>query len=321
MKARIVSWHWLWQRLMLEFGFRMLYPLAAHLPARSGRKIARLWGRWMAWLDCEWRSVALREHFVAQRTASALAEIEPGLTEAVARRKIAERFMAACEEELEGHWLAYGLKTQQRVLIEGLDALRTASAAGRGLLLLTFHYDAAIWGIGCLGRAGLRLSPMSSAVTEDARVPHVVQGYFARKYAGLTRHLQGGQVMHHEHRLRDFYRRLKRGEGVVVLADAFTHDARTGLPVDFLGRQRLFAPGIRRLAEKSAAAVAAFVCLREGDDYRIAISRPSPPGVPGDEACRQALHFLEGYVRTFPERWWAADLLPGSLRPESAVNS
>lgn len=314
--AVTVPWHWLWQRLMIEFGFRMLYPLAARLPARSGRKIARLWGRWMARLDCEWRSVASREHFVAQRTASALKEIRAGLSEDELKRRMVARFMCACEEELEGHWLAHGLKTELPVSIEGLDAILAARREGRGLLLLTFHYDAAIWGIGCLGRAGLRLSPMSSAVINDPRVPPVVQRYFVRKYAGLTRHLQGGEVMHYENRLRDFYRRLQRGEGVVVLADGFTHDDTAGLPVDFLGQRRLFAPGARRLAEKSGAVVAAFVCLREETGHRIVISPPAPPGADGAAACRQALHFLETYVQKFPERWWAADLLPGSARPQ-----
>lgn len=267
----------------------------------------------MARLDCDWRSVALRDHFVTKRTALALAEIEPRAGEKTLQRMILERFITASTEELEGHWLAHGLKTDLPVRIIGLEMLLEAVSAGRGLLLLTFHYDAAIWGIGCLGRAGLRLNPMSSAVTEDNRVPPVVQGHFAKKYAGLSRHLQGGEVMHHEYNLRDFYRRLRRGEGVVVLADAFTHDAERGLSVDFLGKTRLFMPGVWRLAEKTGAAVAAFVCLREGEGYRIIISRPSPAGMESAEACRMAMHFLEDYVKKYPERWWAADLLPGSI--------
>jgi hypothetical protein len=311
LRARL---HWAIQRWVLEAGFRLVYPLLARLPARLGLAGARSWGHLMAQLDCDWRNVALREHFVADRTARALEEIAPPCSPDAIKRDVIRRFECACQEELEGQWLAYGLKTELPLRIEGFAGLQDALSGGRGLVLLTFHFDAAIWGIGCLGRAGLRLSPVSSAIVEDERVPTIVRRYFASKYAGLSRYLNGGKVMHHETSTRAFYRRLRQGEGVVIFADDFTLNAQESFITDFFGQQRLFVPGAFRMAAWSSAVVAAFVCLREADGgYRIVVSPPF--GQDGDAAgaCRAAIAFLEAYVQKYPERWWAADLLLNSI--------
>lgn len=306
----MAGWHWLIRRWLLALGFGFVYPLLARLPARAGLSGARLWGRLMTRLDCDWRSVALREHFVLHKTRLGLAMFSPPLPSHQIEDLVRQRFQCAAEEELEGHWLARGLKGGLPVAIRGLAALQEAMAGGRGVVLLTFHFDAAIWGIGCLGRAGLRLSPISSRVVEDVRVTLAVRTFFHDKYAGLSRLLNGGRVMHHETSLRECYQRLSRGEGVVVLADASASDMRRAFIADFLGRRRAFAPGALRLAQKTGAIVAAFVCLRENGAYRIEISPPR--GLDGDyeSACRESLAFLETWLRAHPGRWWAADLLP-----------
>jgi|GEM_PF-873709 len=300
------------QKLLLECGFRFVYPLLARLPPIAGQDGARWWGRWMASWDCEWRSVALCRSFVRAKTLAAYADMFPDAPLAKRLEWLQARFVHAALEELEGHWLGMGKDPGLACEIDGLDELRAALAQGLGIVLVTFHYDAAIWGIGQLGRAGLLLSPMSSAVVEDARVPAAVGRYYRRKYDGLSALLNGGQVMHKEKHLPEFYRRLRRGHGVVVLGDAHATAAGKGVEVSFMGKRRWFASGALRLAQRCRAPLAAFVCLRKPSGFRIHISRICWPDAQGSHAANIAYiyGFLEGYVRAAPERWWAADLLP-----------
>lgn len=298
------------EKLALETGFRVVYPLCARLPARLGLACARLWGRVTARLDCDWRSVALGTHFVSHMTRLGLTQIAPEQPAEHIERLTVKRFESACQEELEGFWLAGGLKTDLPVRIEGLDALRAAMQEGRGAVLLTFHFAAAIWGIGCLGRTGLPLSAMSNRAFENERVPASVRAFFRAKYDGLTRLMNGGSVLHHETALRECYRRLSRGQALVVLADAFAQNPERALAVDFFGQRRAFATGAMRLAQKTDAIVAAFVCLRENNGYRIEISPPYHAKKNPEKACRSAFAFLEAQVRAKPEEWWAVDLLP-----------
>ena len=303
-------WHWIAQRLVLEAGFRCVYPLLARLPAALGLALAAHWGRWMGRLDCDWRSVSLRQHFVAQQTAAAFRELCPEETAAQIERRVRERFAGASQEELEGHWLARGLKSDLPVNITGLETLYAASQNGRGLVLLTFHFAAAIWGIACLGRAGLRVSPMSSHIVEDRRVPACIRTYFRAKYAGLTHDLNGGAVIHVEEHPAAFYRRLKAGEAIVVLADAPARARDNAFTANFIGKRRAFAAGALRMARKTGALVAAFVCLRDKTGYRLEISPPRGQDGDYEAACSAAINFLEEKLRQRPSDWWAADLLP-----------
>lgn len=271
-----------------------------------------MWGCLMAWLDCDWRTTSLKQHFVSEKTLQAYGEIAPTSSMRERRRWLRERFMCAAEEELEGHWLALRRDPKLPCLIDGLPALQQALAAQRGLVLLTFHFDAALWGIGQLGRAGLTLNLMSSAIVEDERVPTIVQSYFQAKYSGLAALFNGGKVMHKETHLAKFYRRLRQGESVVILGDAFATNPDKAIAVEFFGACRLFAPGAVRLAERCGAPLAAFVCLREPQGYRIAISPVFWPDGSGSHKANfpSLFAFLEEHVRVAPKGWWAADLLP-----------
>lgn len=302
--------HWLLQRAVLELGFRVVYPLLARLPARVGMLGAKWWGTWMAWLDCEWRNVALRNHYVSQKTQQAFSLIATHSTSTELKDLVKSRFVCACREELEGFWLGYGRKNDLPVRIEGLKRLQEAIASGRGVVLLTFHFDAAPWGIACLGRSGLRLNLMTSNVVEDTRVPPSVRDYFSRKYVGLQRTFHGGRFLHVENHPKEFYRALERGECVVIMADAFTHRKENAVRMEFLGHDFAFASGAYRLAARTGALVAAFVCLRRHGGYEIQISPIF--GLEGDPqaAVRSSLAFLEGYVRRFPASWWGADVMP-----------
>lgn len=308
--------HWFFRRAFLEAMFRFALPLAARLPPHAGRVLAGVLGKLCARLDLDWRTLALREHYVAARTRQALREIDPGLDEARLNALVRQRFVNATLEELEGHWLALRQAGKFRCDIEGLDEIRGVMADGNGLVLLTLHFDATLMGVAQLGLAGVKLNLMTSDVVEDVRVLPVVQRYFSAKYAGIEACLNGGLVMHVEKRLKSFYRALRAGDGVVILGEAPTGRLEDALVVDFLGKRRAIAPGVLRLAEKTGAPMAAFVCLRNPDgNYRVVFSPPYRPenGCHAGNVARRLFAFLGARVRSHPERWWAADQLPNFI--------
>lgn len=300
--------------------YGMVLPLLARLPLSAGRALASHLGRLYARLGLDWRTVWHRENDVAGRTRQALGMIKPGLAPRRVDALLRQRFRYAALEDLEGHWLALRRVTSQPCRIDGLDAVQEALSRGKGIVLLTMHFDASILGIALLGQAGLKLNPMAFDVFGDKRIPVLVRRYFRRKYAGLDSYLNGGRVSYVPRELAHCFRAVRAGEGVVILGDAPTGDPNMAVPVDFLGRRLAFAPGFLRLAEKTGAPVAAFVCLRDSQGgYRISFSPVFwPDGGKHRNNAPRLYTFLEAYVRRYPGHWWAADILTYFLTMDAA---
>ncbi len=297
--------------LLVNVVYGVVLPLLARLPLPTGRALASRLGRLTARLGLDWRTVWQQEQDVAGRTRQAQGMIRPGLSPRRAAVLLRQRFRYAALEDLEGHWLALRRATPQRCRIDGLDAIRETLSRGKGIVLLTMHFDASILGAALLGQAGLKLNPMASDVFGDSRIPFLIRRYFRRKYAGLVSHLNGGRVAYVPRDLAHLYRALRAGEGVVILGDAPAGDTHLAVPIAFFGRRLAFAPGFLRLAEKTGAPVAAFVCLRDSQGgYRITFSPVFwPVGGKHQDNAPRLYAFLEACVRRYPGRWWAADLL------------
>ena len=307
--------------LLVNVVYGVAMPLLARLSMPLGLLLAARLGQLNARIGLDWRTVWQKEQDVARRTRQSLNLIRPRLSPARARVLLRQRFRYAALEDLEGHWL--GLRRPvpaHSCTFEGLDAVQEALSHGKGIVLLTMHFDASILGIALLGQAGLTLNPMASDVFDDQQIPFLIRRYFRRKYAGLNSFLNGGRVSYMPQDLARCYRALRGGEGVVILGDAPSGDLQTAVPVDFFGRQLAFAPGFLRLAEKSHAPMAAFVCLRDGQGgYRITFSPVSWPVAGKHKDNVASLYaFLENCVSRYPGRWWAADLLTYFLKMDSS---
>ena len=318
---RLSCLHWWFLRLINDVMFVCAWPLAARLPFGAGMKLAEWLGRLCYVLDLDWRTVAVREHFVRDRSRSALAEICPSREASAIERLLVGRFITAAREELEGHWLHQGRAEHCRCEFEGLDAIKAqVAASGQGVVLLAHHFDAVEMGIAQMGLAGLKVNLMSSNIVEDTRVPLSVQRYFRLKYAGLSRYLNGGSTVHVEPhmstRLQEFYARLSRGECLVVLGEAPSNKPDKAVIVDFLGRRRAMAPGAVRIAEQAGVPMAAFVCLSLScGSYRVICTPLFFPSSAGSHAGNvpALFAFLEAHIRHHPDRWWAADLMHSYL--------
>ena len=312
-RLKKLLWHAKWSALhAVECAFfSLVFPFAARIGGRTARRIANLIGRLCYRLDIDWRTISLRHHFVRERTLAAMQEIVPDASPEVLNRLVRERFVHAAQEELDAHYFFLDHALVRECSFEGLDAVR-AAASKAGVIYLTLHLDSAPMAIAQMGKTGLPINFMMSNIVYDARVPPVVRRFFKRKYEGIKRHLHGGQYWPIETNMRDFYRALEKGEGAVILCEAPTQSLKDSLPTEFLGKTRLFKRGVLRLAEKTGAALAGMICLRTGlDRYKIVFSPVYDPAVIGSvNAIQEVYTFLGEAVKSTPERWWAADLLP-----------
>ena len=317
MRSRL---HWVLLRWVLIMMFRVALPLAARLPLRQGMWAASVLGHMCYWLDMDWRTVALQDHFVGRRTRLAVAEIAPELSEIACEAVVRERFLNASREELEGHWFAIHRAAECVCEFEGFDPIREHLARKKGLVLLTMHFDAALMGVVQLGLAGCKMNLMTSDVVEDARVAPCAQRYFERKYDGIQSYLSGGRAMHVETNLKRFYGALKHGEGVVILGEAPTDQLPEAAKIQLFGKRRAVAPGAFRLAEKTGCPIAAFVCVRSGvGRYKVVCSPIHFATHEEGHAANAGLlfDFLSAQIRMDPAGWWAADQLPNFINLDS----
>jgi len=314
MRAALATWAraavWRAVRLAHHADFAWLLPALARLPLPLAYGLSALRGRLNAATGRDWRSVALGLRHIRRQSLAAYALL-PGPPAAIdTRRWTAQRFATEARDELEAQLVAANRLGELQCAVAAADLAMLAQPRGRGLVLLTPHFDSFYLGIAFLARAtGGRFNSMASAVTRDPRVDPAVSRHFEHKYRGLERCINGGSVPDMEDGLRPFYRMLQAHETLVVLADAPVLPGGAAMEVDFLGRRRRLAGGALRLAQRSGSDLGAFVCraLAAGR-YQIEMCRIGPASDP--ETLERAYRFLGDAILAQPGRWWAADLLP-----------
>lgn len=316
-RLRSLSWRTKWYALRCfeRALFFFVYPLAARVGGAMARWFASLIGRVSYHLDVDWRTVSIRQHFVRERTLAAMREIAPGASSAELSMMVRERFVFAAQEELDAHYFFLDRALVRQCSFEGLEEVR-AVAGKLPIIYLTLHLDSTLMAVAQMGKAGLKVNLMTSNIVEDGRVPPVVRRFFRLKYEGIRHHLRGGHFWHFETHMRDFYRALGRGEGAVILCETPAQTMEDGLQTEFLGETRLIKRGALRLAEKTGAALVGMICLRTGlDRYKIVFSPVFEPALIDSRSAIQKVYaFLGEAVRSAPERWWAADLLPSFIK-------
>ena len=307
-----------WRRLggLQQLIFRVVWPLTARLPKSIGVRIASWIGLGLYALDMDWRSIALRHNYVKDKTLKAAKMLLPESSDTLTHSVAKSRFKAACVEELQGHWIAYDHLGDVELVIENKETFDAICDKRLGACLLTFHFDSTLLGVSLLGRAGLATNLMTSNVVEHPSVSACVQTYFKNKYAGIDRYLNGGTAAYVETHLRRFYADVKAGLSIVILGEAPASKVEEATPITFANQRLAFAPGFMRIAERTRAPIAAFVCIRDGaKKYRV-IFTPlyAYSDATGHTDNVQALYsFLEAQIRQRPGRWWAADQLPNFL--------
>lgn len=285
----------------------------AKMPIGIGYQLSNLRGYLNYHYDREWRNFLAGVKHVKSATKSSLRLIKPEATEQEIDALTLKRFQVFSREEWETACFSDKLrirKLYKHSILENVELLLEDKRDGRGLVLLTCHFDSFTLGLLILGLAGLHTNGMSSAVVEDQRLPLGVRLFFNKKYQNMEQYM-GLTVKHQEHDRLFFYRVLEKGEALLVLGELPASPGSASVRLPFMGKNVMLAGGPWRMACKTGSLIAAYVCLCEGPGkYRVICHPPVDPSS-GDalSVLNPIYEFFESFIRRYPERWWASDLL------------
>lgn len=289
---------WAW------FDYQIVLPRIARLPRCWAHGPIALRGFVNFLFDIDWRTLAIRHGYVRKASFNTIRSL--GFTTPAAVVRTLRRFFCASWEEYEAERLARGDVTSLIGRQEGVEYLLAAAQSGRGVVLLTAHFDSLYVGLVLLSRQGLTINLMSSNMVNDPQVPRPISQYFERKIAGMSSLFSPGRVVHHQGNLKFFLAALARGELVVIACDGPGERGKKTTEVDFLGKKVAMARGAEFLVSKTDALVASYVCRRSKQyTFELAVSTPYAWHSGG---MQKAYDFLDEKIRNEPERWWASDL-------------
>ncbi len=297
--------------LIQDIDFRIVLPGLARLPLFAGERLARCRGVLQLLFDYDWRSMALKQRYIRRNAYEAMKLIFPGAGRTRWLLELATRFQHYSLEEYQACLFGRPVISDiaKRSYVEGLDHLASFHREGRGVVMLTAHYDSFAMGIVLLGMNGLPTNCLSSAVVEDPRVHPAVRDFFVRKYARMGDHLLGSKIFHYEKDINFFYRALDNAEVVVILGDV--PGAHSTVSIPFLGRNFRMPIGAWHMAKKTGSPIGAFLCLRQGTGrYRIVTCPPREIDPESPVKTLEPMYrFIEGWIRRCPGRWLTPELL------------
>ena len=298
---------WCWRQVAAaDYGWAV--PALARLPRPLARPLWMLRGLVNAAMDWDWRTLSLGHGYVRRSTMLAMRAIRAHATQRLppAPWLTLRRYLCASREEVDC-WRLQRFDAA-RVRVHGLEPVLRARDQGRGLVLMTGHFDSLYVGLAALARAGLRVNVMSSAITQQDAVPPAIRRHHQRKIDALNALLAPARVAHFEDGLGFFVRALRRGEVVLIACDGPSTSDKRAAEVDFLGARRPMAPGPQALAELADAPLAMY-CCRETHPGRFEVEI-SEPHTLAEDGLQRAYAVFERQLLAEPWRWWAADLYP-----------
>jgi len=296
---------WLY-RFAAEIDYGLLLPLISRISPRYAGGAVWLRGAVNYFFDLEWRNIALRRSYVRHQTYKTMSEIAGGDNVKVFSRLTFMRFIGVSWEEYDAERIAHGRLNHIQWHASGLSELIRINKSGRGVVLMTGHFDSLYIGLTILAQQGLIVNLMSTRTVEHPDVPSAIRKFFLRKIGGMSKLFAPGKVAHFEDGLKFFINALRRGEIVVIACDGPAHIGQNASIVQFLGNEWAMAPGPEFLAKQSNSLVSMYICRRNNiGNYAIEISAPLPVNEGG---VQHAFDFLDHHIRLTPDRWWAADL-------------
>lgn len=288
--------------------YSLVLNILKYLPIRVSERLALFRGIIRYFFDLDWRSSCLGYPFLKQNTARAFSAF---LDSPSPEKMVLERFMHQSREELEGKLFSQHRKHWPvEVTYENFAAFQRISEEGKGIILLTAHFDSSIAGSVFLGDLGFNINIFHDEVVYDSRVPGVFQRFFREKYRGMQSRYNCGTFIQRRN-LREIYYRLEKGEVFVWLHDVVLN-MEGKIDVEFLKEHYKAPNSALKIARDTGSYIGAYVTLWEGSGrYRTIFSEPRLPSQFQNpaEVLRECYAFLSDAILRRPERWWIADTL------------
>lgn len=275
-------------------------PFLTLLPYAWGRNAAYARGYLYGLLKRDWRCFTFGDDALWERTYRAYETLCPNVNHDERLELVRKRYINQSIEEFEGALLDKDRFGSMGVTYIGIESVEASLAKNGHAVFVTAHFGSSLLGITLLKRLGVALLVMSSNVVEHEKVHPTLTKFFLKKYRGIDRYMNGGEVLDIEGNGKKFLSFLKKRGSLVIIADLPPNSANE-IPAwkMFFGKERGFAAGAGKLAASTDSEIIPFVCYFENNRYVVKF---------GDFE-KDPYAFLEEEIGYRPEFWWAADML------------
>jgi lauroyl/myristoyl acyltransferase len=226
-----------------------------------------------------------------------------------------KRFVRVSWEEYDAQRLPFFDISSVQWHGHGMERIQKTIKSGKGVVLLTGHFDSLYIGLMILAKQGVIVNLMSSKIVEDVRIPKSIQNLFKRKISAMSDQFSPGRVIHFENGMKPFVDVLKRAEVLVIACDGPATDGGRGSLVRFLGGDYFMSFGPKFFAQQTGALISMYTCIREDDQhFRIDFSEPTAIE---ENGLQLAFDVLDKKIRAEPWRWWASDMFQNYKMPST----
>lgn len=287
--------------------FSIFLPFLTRLPLPVAYILSALRGWFHARLKIDWRTIAFDQD-LCELTAASFRQLLPESSEDEIACLVRKRYMAQALEEFEAQLIIDDRIDKLSCSILNGDGILARRGGGRGLVMLSPHFESVFLGYVFLCKLGYRCNCMTSSVIMDPQVIPEVQLFYIRKYQGLELKMNGGCTRDHEKGLKPFYGMLQRGEALLVGADLPSSPTSATMSTFFLGAKRMLAGGALRMAQQTGSDIGSYVCRHVGKGKYLLEFGPVGPS--NDSMLIDSIYrFFSTKIIKTPDGWWGADLL------------
>ncbi len=191
---------------------------------------------------------------------------------------------------------------EKHVKVEGIDNLKGALEANKGVLAFSAHLGNWEWGAAIIAQLGFPISVIALAHKDKN-----VNSFFInqRTIKGVKSIPVGGSV-------RKSLELLAKNEVIGILPDRdFSNNS---IPVNFFGKRSFMPVGIGILAIKSGCAlVPTFVTREKNNTHKLILEKPLEYNLTKNKdvdiknILQKTTETIEKYVRLYPEQWFMFD--------------
>jgi len=284
--------------------YQVLLPMIARLPPPLAYRLAEWRGTWRYLSRSDSRFAAIRS------IAGVFPAFSPQQVRSVARRQ----FQTVSVDEMESSWFRKGGEFFERATsVEGLEEVRRAVSARRGVLVFLAHWGSPGILFVALGRKGLRFHVVVRPIDRDQdqlHPAHVKWGL--KRFADIEAAAGHPFLFTGRGNFPAMRELLRAGQVLLIPFDVTPHIVRSVARVKFLGRAAYFPDGIARLHQETGAPIFQALVLRSSrrpyQSIRIREVKVSP-GMSSEQIMQILVAILEEQIMSRPCQWTLWDSL------------
>lgn len=278
--------------LLKKIRLRILFPAMAWLPERIAYALANLIGLY------DWR-FKHPERRVIENAMHSIPAFGDKDIKSCSRRYYQ---MMACDMldcfRMPGFTPG---NTSNLIRVNNAEALTTAKAAGKGVIMIISHFGRFFMLGPGLKLHGLEFGMLTTIVDESNQHYDDIGRWYINTKLRNTQIFSRGTWTTTGDDPRRIYRALKEGEIMLIALDGNASNSKSRVAFPFLGGTLSLPEGIVRIAAKTGAKLVYAATVDHGHGVEINIyNLPDDPL----EAMRSAVEIMERDIMAYPWHWW-----------------